>query len=412
MLKALGGPTQTLVSVDAAADVLMELGENGLALAYCNQSVALTRHDPAALPHRLWRAARCYGRLGFPDTARDLLKEAIAGLDRDKPGPLRAYVLLDLGAALATAAPEDATPALVEAGEIFLAKGQHGQAATAFLNLGVIFSRAHRLDEALSNYEKARALRESDPATTPAQRGNLHNNIASVHRRRGDLAGARAEVARALEILEPVGGEFYAHALGSQGEICRDAGEPEAALTWFSRARATLEAQSDPNREKLAEALRNEAQALERLGRVAEAELMRARIAALRAEAAPPPPTEAILAQGSASSRDRTQSVVVTLDGVGLPKSVYRKYALDELEEQLESRLEETGAGELDGHERGPEHGGALSPRPRCARAVFGDPAGAARLPAVSRRRDRVARRRRGRAFELPPPTRVRTAAS
>ena len=80
-----------------------------------------------------------------------------------------------------------------EAAEIFVAKDHSNQAATTWLNLGVLASRANRLQEALAWYEKVREARERDPKTTTTQRGNLHNNIANVYRRQRDFARARAE---------------------------------------------------------------------------------------------------------------------------------------------------------------------------------------------------------------------------
>ena len=65
ILKGLTEPSRTLESVDVIADALMDRNENRRALPYCQQAVALTRRDPAAVRGRLWRAGRCLARLGF-----------------------------------------------------------------------------------------------------------------------------------------------------------------------------------------------------------------------------------------------------------------------------------------------------------------------------------------------------------
>lgn len=352
ILKSLAEPTRTLESVDVIADALMDRNENGRALPYCQQAVALTRRDPVAVRGRLWRAGRCLARLGFSAEAAVVLREAIDLIRGSGSDLLLAYTLLDLGNAILRSHPDDASPVFREAAEIFVAKDHSNQAATAWLNLGVLASRANRLEEALAWYEKVREARERDPKTTTTQRGNLHNNIANVYRRQRDFARARAEVDRAVEILTPVGGEFLAHALGTQGEICRDAGEKQAALEWFGRARAVTEVLPNVNVEKFAEKLSNEADALEALDRAAEADALRARAAALLQTKAPPTPRAA----PKPAKRKPNGTVLVTLDGIGLPAEVYAQCDLHTLETRLERRLDETDAGELDGHEHGPEN--------------------------------------------------------
>ena len=352
ILKSLAEPSRTLESVDVIADALMDRNENRRALPYCQQAIALTRRDPVAVRGRLWRAGRCLARLGFSAEAADVLREAIDLIRGSDSDLLLAYALLDLGNAVLRSDPDDASQAFREAAEIFVAKGHSNQAATAWLNLGVLASRANRLEEALSWYEKVREARERDPKTTTVQRGNLHNNIANVYRRQRDFARARAEADRAVEILTPVGGEFLAHVLGTQGEIRRDAGEKEAALEWFGRARDVMEALPNVNREKLAEKLNNEADALDALDRAAEAGALRARAAALLQTKAPPTPGAA----PKPAKRKINGTVLVTLDGISLPAEVYAQCDLHTLETRLERRLDETEAGELDGHEHGPEN--------------------------------------------------------
>jgi tetratricopeptide (TPR) repeat protein len=353
-----------LDTVDLMADALVAMDEHALAIGWCNQAVALTARNAKAAAGRLWRAGRCYVRAGFRREAGEMLSAAVDAL-RAHESPLLAHALLDLGNAWLEAAPAQAEPAYREAAELWTTAGRANQAATAWVNLGVLCSRAGRLDEALEWYEKVRTAREDDPLASPAQRGNIHNNLASVWRRKGELARARAEAERALEILTPAKGPALANALGTMGEIARDEGAAEAALDWFRRARKQFERQPSPSLDGLSAKLENEAQALEALGREREAAKLRARMAELKvAEAssapAPPPlslsqpPLAARGVDGKTGGGASDGQVTIILDGRGLPDEVYSAHDLGTLEQRLETRLEREGGGELDGHEHGP----------------------------------------------------------
>jgi tetratricopeptide (TPR) repeat protein len=338
------------------ADALMAMEEHALAITWCNQAAALTKRNAAAAAGRLWRSGRCYVRAGFRPEARTPLRAAVEALRAGESTPLLAHALLDLGNACLDIDPAQAEPAYREAAELWTAQGRASQAATAWLNLGVLCSRSGRLDEALGWYEKARAAREADPSATMAQRGNIHNNMASVWRRKGELARARAEVERALDILKSAKGSALANALGTMGEIVRDEGNDSEALDWFRRARKELERQPSPSRDGLVTKLENEAAALETLGRAGEAAKLRARIAGLKGAQPPATPPLPDAKPASPASNDGTDgAVIITLDGRGLADEVYRTCDLATLESRLETRLEQEGGGELDGHEHGPE---------------------------------------------------------
>lgn len=354
--RGLDGPSHELDTVDLAADALMAMEEHTLAIAWCNQAAALTRRNADAAAGRLWRAGRCYARAGFRREAQTPLRAAVDALRVSENTTLLAHALLDLGNACLDSNPSDAEPAYREAAELWTAQGRANQAATAWLNLGVLCSRSGRLDDALEWYGKARVARDADPNTTVAQRGNMHNNLASVWRRKGDFARARAEAERALAILEPAGGAALANALGTMGEIVRDEGRDAAALEWFQRARKQFERQPSPSVDGLATKLENEAAALETIGRAKEAAKLRARIEELtRVEAPATPPLPDAEPAKVVSSAGSDGAVIITLDGRGLPAEVYRLYDLATLESRLEARLEQDGGGELDGHEHGPE---------------------------------------------------------
>jgi hypothetical protein len=72
------------------------------------------------------------------------------------------------------------------------------------------------------------------------------------------------------------------------------------------------------------------------------------------APAGPPLPVAKRASSGTQVDTDRG-AVVITLEGRGLPDEIYRTYDLATLESRIETRLQQEGAGELDGHEHGPE---------------------------------------------------------
>jgi hypothetical protein len=73
----------------------------------------------------------------------------------------------------------------------------------------------------------------------------------------------------AIALLE--GDPLLAEAYGTQGLILRDRGLDEPSLDWFRKSRVEHARQPSPNIGQLSEALANEAAALARLGRSAEA---------------------------------------------------------------------------------------------------------------------------------------------
>ncbi|HEY2048881.1 MAG TPA: tetratricopeptide repeat protein [Caulobacteraceae bacterium] len=349
-------PSDTLDTVDLTSEALVAMEENALAIAWCNQAVALTKRNATAAAGRLWRAGRCYLRAGFRSEAPSLPRTAVEALRANKNARLLPLALVDLGNSALDLAPLEAEPAYREAAELLTRAGRDSQAATAWTNLGVLCSRADRLDEAIDWYEKVGALREADQRSTVAQLGIVHINLASVWRKKRDFVRARAEAERALDILRKTTGAPLAHAHGTMGEIARDEGRDEESLDWFQRARKQFERQPSPSVEGLATKLENEATALEKLGHRRRAARLRARIETLKAVAPPvtPPLPEARPAVSERSDGTKGQ-VIITLDGRGLPDEIYRICDLATLESRLETRLEREGGGELDGHEHGPE---------------------------------------------------------
>jgi tetratricopeptide (TPR) repeat protein len=356
LARKLPAPSDMLDSVDLLADALMSMGESQLAIPYCNQAVALTSRNASAAGGRLWRAGRCYLRAGFPRDAQAPLRDAVEIMRKAKSHPGLPFALLDLGNAFLQSDPVQAEACFGEAAELWAAANRENQAATAWLNLGVLCSRAGRLDEALGWYEKVLKSREADPGATVSQRGNIHNNNSSVWRKKGDFVRARAEIDHAIQILSPEGGAALANAFGTFAEICRDEERHDDAFVWFRRAREEFERQPSPSVDQLVTKLENEATALEQLGRTGESAEVREKVASLRARSVPVSPSIPADVKASVSNNDEAEaSVIVTLDGLGLGDEVYAKFDLATLERRLETRLEQTGEGELDGHEFGPE---------------------------------------------------------
>jgi hypothetical protein len=106
----------------------------------------------------------------------------------------------------------------------------------------------------------------------------------------------------------------------------------------------------------LSETLSNEAAALARLGRLAEAGALEHQLAELRGDVPPVPMRPAAPPRRAARNTDQEMgAVLIELDGVHLPDSIYRECDVATLENRLEDALEMDDSGELDGHETGPE---------------------------------------------------------
>lgn len=107
----------------------------------------------------------------------------------------------------------------------------------------------------------------------------------------------------------------------------------------------------------MSELLADEAAALARLGRHQEASELEQELARLHGDLPPlhkhdvTPVFDAGKHAGEAAGE-----VLIELDGIHLPDSVYRDCDIATLENRLEEVLEISEQGELDGHETGPEN--------------------------------------------------------
>jgi tetratricopeptide (TPR) repeat protein len=265
------------------AEVLVELGEYRRAIPYCEASIQfqVNASDSAAVAESLWRAGRCYARIGMPDHAAIPLR-ASAKIFRSLTGdPRFPVVLLELGNALRKSTPAEAEQCYREVAELHVSQAHLESATPAWVNLGVLCSEQARYAESLEYYERALRVREQSRGTPPERIGSLLNNMAGVRRRMGQFPAALDLADRAIRLLES-GGHYLACAFGTRGMILRDAGSDAEAVEWFRKSAAEHQKQPSPNLDTLAEELENEAAALERLGRTNEAGDARQRLESVR----------------------------------------------------------------------------------------------------------------------------------
>ncbi len=355
LLDQIGESGKKLNIQDRLADVLIECGQYRQAIRPCEQALHLSRGGGVKLGNRLWRAGRTYLRAGFKEHAEEPLRKALE-IFRVSPGaPHTPVILNDLGNALRKSNPAEAEKSYREAAAIWEAGKAYAQATTAWVNLGILCGEQGRLNESLEWYEKTRRVRQADTTTPRARLGSLANNIANLHRRMKNFEQAAREAQDAVGLLE--GDPVLAEAYGTLGLIFRDQGLDEPSLEWFRRARAEHARQPSPNVSQLSEALANEAAALARLGRSQEAAALEQELAKLQGDLPPvykhevPAPARAVKPAG-----DTAGEVLIELDGLHLPESVYRDCDVATLENRIEEILSADEQGELDGHETGPEN--------------------------------------------------------
>lgn len=354
MLDRIGEPSNKLNIQDRLADVLVEFGEYRRAIRHCEQAIKLSGTSGGKLANRLWRAGRTYLRAGFKEHAEEPLRQALQFFNATSGDPRTPVILNDLGNALRQSSPEEAEKSYQEAAIIWENKGALAQATTAWVNLGILCAEQGRLEESLGWYEKARRVRQADPSTPRARLGSLSNNIANLYRRMKNFEQAVREVEDAIELLE--GSPVLADAYGTRGLILRDQSEDENALDWFRKSSAEHARHPSLNVSQLIEVLANEAAALGRLGRDDEAHEVEQQLARIQRDV--PVFHKHEIAPAVKLEKDAEKAmgeVLIELDGIHLPESVYRTCDINTLENRLEEALETNERGELDGHESGPE---------------------------------------------------------
>src|SRR5262249_59216540 len=111
------------------------------------------------------------------------LRKALEVLPATEGPRFRPVFLNDLGSALRLQNPAEAEQCYRDAATLWEQFGTPDQATIAWVNLGVLCGERERLQESLEWYEKARKVRQADPATPRERLGSLANNIANLHRR-------------------------------------------------------------------------------------------------------------------------------------------------------------------------------------------------------------------------------------
>lgn len=266
--------------------LLEDLGEFRRAIPFFEPAIGalIAANEPLDVAQTLHRMGHCYNRQGLRDQAIVPLRASLA-IFRQYPGdPRLCGVIMSLGIALTRSAPGEAESLLQESADLYLAKGQLESATSPWINLGVLCSRNGRYDEALAWYRRALEIREKSPGTSPESLGILLNNIAYTHCHRRDFAAGLPLSERAIAILEPIGGERFASACGTMGQLLHAQQRDADALVWLQRSRSVRESLPSPNLSSLCEILEDEIDSLDRLGRPDEANSARERLATARAE--------------------------------------------------------------------------------------------------------------------------------
>ncbi len=267
------------------AHVLNELQEYHRAIPFYEQSAQLLSdaNDPIGVAMNLLNAGKCYSRCGLLDHGAIPLRAAVK-IYREYPGdPNFPVALLDLGIALAKSAPAEAEAAYKEAAAFYEAKMQLASAAPAWVNLGILCSKQDRHAESLAWYERALRVREQSPGTPPARIGALLNNMANCHRRAGNFPEAHAAIDRALTLLKPEDGFYFASAYGTRGLVLSDEHRDTEAVPWLKQAIEAHQKMPTPNVESIATNVEAAIVSLRRLGRLDEADTAEQHLATLRA---------------------------------------------------------------------------------------------------------------------------------
>jgi tetratricopeptide (TPR) repeat protein len=302
------------------AHVLNELQEYHRAIPFYEQSAQLLSdaNDPIGVAMNLHSAGKCYSRCGLLDHGAIPLRAAVK-IYREYPGdPNFPAALLNLGIALAKSAPTEAEAAYKESAAFYEAKMQLASAAPAWVNLGILCSKQDRHAESLDWYERALHVREQSPSTPPARLGTLLNNMANCHRRAGNFPEAHAAIDRALTLLKPEDGFYFASAYGTRGLIFSDEHRDAEAVPWLTQAIEAHQKMPSPNVESIATNVEAAIVSLRRLHRLDEAAAAEQGLATLRAAQQNAPPAMVDISGlgddlGTRATRS-TGAVIIELD--------------------------------------------------------------------------------------------------
>lgn len=268
------------------AQTLYRLKEYRRSLPFWDQAIRFADNTtaPPILATMLHTMGACYCLIGLRDHGAVPLRVALKIFRSAGPDSALAAVLISLGNALAKRSPAEAEACYKEAADIHIASLQYEAASTAWINLGVLYSRLDRNRESLEYYQKALHARQQMRDTKPARIALALNNVACGYRRMGQYADAHASVDRAIPLFPPED-PGLAGAYGTRGEIYLDMGDYSQAVKWLQLSRATREKQPSPNLEQIAEYLEKEVTALEKLGKTDEASAAKQHLESINATA-------------------------------------------------------------------------------------------------------------------------------
>ena len=229
------------------AQALTRLKDYRRAIGFWEYALQLAddEEDPQGVAKMLHELGVCYCRLGLRDHATIPLRAALNILQSCPEHPMRPLILLTLGNALRKSEPSKAEACFRETAESYASRLKYESATPAWGNLAILLSELGRHGEALELQEKVLHIRENAAGESPSNIARVHNNIACIYRRMGEIDKALKSVDRAIEMFPVEEGE-QACAYSTRAMILRDAGKDAEAIEWFKKALLTRGEQASP----------------------------------------------------------------------------------------------------------------------------------------------------------------------
>jgi eukaryotic-like serine/threonine-protein kinase len=214
---------------------------------------------------------------------------AIHSMNGDPQDARLASLLQGLGLTqISLGHPADAEPNLQRALAIYQrVEGPDGPNVGRVLsNLGVMYWYLGRYDDAAASYEKAEPVLVKTLGPSHRDIATININLGEIEDRRGNYAAALARLHRALDILHATiqpGNPSFAIAYDDLGTVLCNMRQYREAESYYKQALQIDETALGPDSHYVATFLGDYAKLLRKTGRVAEAEEMEQRAAAIRA---------------------------------------------------------------------------------------------------------------------------------
>lgn len=231
--------TADIRQLEKLAEAYGEPGRNvsGL-MGALNQMLALARvkSDRQREAWVLWRLGTIHRELGECEEAQRLLGEAESLFAQEGLEDYRARVKLDLGITMGELGFTDNAAALIES---VASQGDADLSWRALMNLGNLYYRAHRLDEALRAFARAASALEG---VDPLQRDtegipSLVSGVADIAMDTGHYESALALWTRSLaQAAEERKGEMFLEALLNTAQACQTLGKVSEARRRLEQA--------------------------------------------------------------------------------------------------------------------------------------------------------------------------------